>query len=215
MTPETIAALVARWARRYTRGLPPQVAERRRAELEADLHDHIAHERAMGVGERRIALGILSRMVRGLPADAAWRGEQRGLHPTAAAARRARRRAYLGASTVGLGSAFILCWSVPALGLIGEEGDPADRMYLGVLAVGLLGSLIARFRPRGMARALAAMAGAQSLVTFIALGMGKQDDPVTSLHELVGLNLFFIALYLVAAGLFRRASRQRETGPRH
>ena len=60
----------------YTRDLPTPVAQRRVDEIGADLHDHIAHERANGISDRRIALGIASRMVRGLAADAAWRGRQ-------------------------------------------------------------------------------------------------------------------------------------------
>ena len=74
MTPERMAELVARWVRFYTRRLPVPVARRRLDEIDADVHDHIAHERAHGIGDRRIALGIASRMVRGLAADASWRG---------------------------------------------------------------------------------------------------------------------------------------------
>jgi hypothetical protein len=77
MTPERMAELVAWWVRFYTRGLSAEIAERRIGEIDADLHDHIAHERDNGVGERRIARGIASRMVRGLAADAAWRGRQK------------------------------------------------------------------------------------------------------------------------------------------
>ena len=76
MTPERMAALVAGWVRFYTRNLPEPIAERRIDEIDADLHDHIAHERATGASEQRIAGGIASRMVRGLAADAAWRGRQ-------------------------------------------------------------------------------------------------------------------------------------------
>jgi hypothetical protein len=73
MSPERIAGLVRRWVRFYTRDLPRPLAERRVAELDADLHDHIAHERAAGIPERRIALSVASRLVRGLTADVAWR----------------------------------------------------------------------------------------------------------------------------------------------
>ena len=77
MTPERMAELVARWVRLYTRDLPTPMAQRRVDEIDADLHDHIEHERANGIGDRRIALGIASRMLRGLAADAAWRGQAR------------------------------------------------------------------------------------------------------------------------------------------
>jgi hypothetical protein len=69
MTPERMARVVAAWVRFYTRHLPPAAAQRRREEIGADLHDHIAHEREAGLSERRIALGIAERMVRGMAAD--------------------------------------------------------------------------------------------------------------------------------------------------
>jgi hypothetical protein len=68
-----MAKLVARWVRFDTRGLPTPIAQRRIDEINADLHDHIAHARAHGTKDRRIALSILSRMARGLTADASWR----------------------------------------------------------------------------------------------------------------------------------------------
>ena len=73
MTPELVTALVRGWVRLYTRDLPPAAAERRRDEIAADLHDHVDHDRSAGVGERRIALRVAGRMVRGVPADASWR----------------------------------------------------------------------------------------------------------------------------------------------
>lgn len=73
MTPERIARLVTWWVRRYTRDLPPSVAERRAGEIDADLHDHITDARTRGEDDRRLALAIAARMLRGLPADAAWR----------------------------------------------------------------------------------------------------------------------------------------------
>jgi len=52
------------------------IAERRFGEIDGALHDHVAHERANGIGEHRIARSIASRMIRGLGADVAWRGQQ-------------------------------------------------------------------------------------------------------------------------------------------
>src|SRR5262245_6623929 len=77
MTPERMAALVARWVRIYTRNLPTPIAERRVDEIDADLHDHIAHERAGGTAEWRITLSITTRMVRGVAADLSWRSTRK------------------------------------------------------------------------------------------------------------------------------------------
>jgi peptidoglycan/LPS O-acetylase OafA/YrhL len=77
MTPARAAEVVTRWVRHYTRWVPAPIAERRIDEIRADLHDHIAHERAQGTSDRLIVLSILSRMLRGLPADVRWRGRNR------------------------------------------------------------------------------------------------------------------------------------------
>jgi hypothetical protein len=71
------AHLVVRWVRCYTRQLPVTVAERRLDEIRCDLHDHLTYERARGTRDGHIALSVLSRMARGLPADAIWRGRIR------------------------------------------------------------------------------------------------------------------------------------------
>lgn len=73
MTPERALRLVARWVRFYTRELPAPIAQRRVDEIDADLHDHLAYERTRGTSDRHIALSILSRMARGMSADASWR----------------------------------------------------------------------------------------------------------------------------------------------
>jgi hypothetical protein len=249
-----MAGLVARWVRFYTRDLPGAIARRRIEEMDADLRDHIAHERAQGTSDGRIALGILSRMVRGVTADASWRGRHGAYRSTIgivlavasillvplvamqitdevvwapvdfavagallvgtallfrAAARKAAAHAYRAAVGVALAAAFILVWTVGAVGVIGEDGDPADLMYGGVLAVGIIGAVIARFRPEGMARALLAMALAQALVAVIALIAGKHQAPISSVFEILGLNGFFVALFMGSAGLFRHAAHRQ------
>jgi hypothetical protein len=271
MTPERMAALVARWVRFYTRDLPTPIAQRRVNEIDADLHDHIAHERTDGTSDRRIALGIVSRMVRGLAADAAWHGRhaKATAHPSTSeeamktsttayrsavrvalaatfilllpllamqitdevvwgladfavagallvgtglvlelAARKAGNIAYRAAFGIALAAALILLWLMGAVGIIGVEGDRADLMYFGVLAVGVTGALIARFRPQGMARALLATALAQALVAVIALIAGKHQAPISSVSEILGLNGLFVALFIGSAWLFRRAARK-------
>lgn len=116
--------------------------------------------------------------------------------------------AYRSALVLALGSMLFLVWGVAAMGIIGVEGDPFDRLYFAVLAVGIVGAVIARFQPRGMVRALLAMAVAQALVAVFALLVGKQDVPVSSVAEIVGLNGFFVALFVGSAWLFRRAARR-------
>ena len=106
-----------------------------------------------------------------------------------------------------IGTALLLAWVIGAVGLIGVEGDPFDRIYGGVLGVAVIGAVIARLRPRGMARAMIATASAQALVVVIALIAGKQHVEVSSVVEIVGANGFFVGLWSGAGWLFGRAAR--------
>ena len=251
MTPEVAASLVLRWVRFYTLGLPPAIRARRVEELAADLHDHIAYERARGTGDRRIALALLSRMLRGLGADASWRSAADrfltglvlgtllllsmplvamqlsgdvawGLFDFAfagslligtgllarTALRRSRGPAYRAAAASALATAFLLVWVNAAVGVVGSEDEAINLAYAGVLAVGVLGTLAARMRPAGMARALAATALAVVVAAAVALATGAHENPGSSVPEILALNGVFAALFLGSALLFRRAARR-------
>lgn len=107
---------------------------------------------------------------------------------------------------VAVAAALILVWVNLAVGLIGSEDNPANLMYGGVLAVVIIGAIIARLQSQGMARALFATALAQALVALIALIAGMGQYAGSSASEIVSLNVFFVALWVGSALLFRRAS---------
>lgn len=115
--------------------------------------------------------------------------------------------AYRVAAGVAVASALLLVWVNLAVGLIGAEDNPANLMYLGVLVVGVVGAVSARFRPDGMARTLFAMALALTLVAVIAL-LGGLGLPESAPAEILGVNALFIGLFVSSALLFRRAARQ-------
>lgn len=123
-------------------------------------------------------------------------------------ARKMGNIAYRAAVGVAVATALLLVWVNLAVGLIGNEGNPANLMYGGVLAVGIIGALIARVQPQGMARALFATALAQALVAVIALiaGLGY---PASGPLEIVILNGFFAALWVGSAWLFWNAAREQ------
>ena len=113
--------------------------------------------------------------------------------------------AYKAAVGIAVVTALLLVWVNLAVGIIGDEGNPANLMYLGVLAVGLIGALIARFQPDGMTRALLATALAQMLVAAIALLAGW-GSPGSGPLEILALHGLFAALFVGSALLFRKAA---------
>jgi len=123
-------------------------------------------------------------------------------------ARKSEKTVYRVAFGVGLAGAFLLFWVNGAVGIIGNEGQPANLMYGAVFAVGFVGSLVARFKPRGMARTLFAAAFAQMLVPVIALLIWPPPDTswAPSVFGVFVLTAFFAMLFVVSAWLFRGAS---------
>jgi hypothetical protein len=170
MTPERIAELVARWVRCYTRNLPPPIAGRRIDEIDADLHDHIAHERAHETKDWRIALGIAARMVRGLAADASWR---RSHSSTPNGVMKRSKTAPRSAVRVGLATGFILLLPLVAMQITdGVDWGVFDFVFAGALlgGTGLLLELTARNANRIGYRAAAAAIGVAAIV------LGEADD---------------------------------------
>jgi len=116
-------------------------------------------------------------------------------------ARLSSSTAYRAAIGIAVVAGFLLVWINLAVGIIGPEDNPANLMFVGVLMVGAVGAFIGRFQPLGMARALFATAVAQALVAVITL--------VAELGlKAVVLSAFFAALWLLSAGLFRKAAQE-------
>jgi CDP-diglyceride synthetase len=120
-------------------------------------------------------------------------------------ARKADPFAYRAAVAVGLVAALLLVWINLAVGIIGDEEHSANAMYVGVLAVGIIGAFAARFQPHGMARAFFVTALAQASVTLIAVAF-RLGSPASGPLELLAVNGFFVAAFLGAALLFRKAA---------
>lgn len=108
-------------------------------------------------------------------------------------------------------AAFFLFWVNGAVGIIGSSNNDANMLYLGVVALALLGAVVARFRPAGMALTMFAAAAAQVLVPVVAI-VGQIDvTPPEWSGDIVWLTGFFTALWLGAALLFRRAAREPQS----
>jgi hypothetical protein len=101
------------------------------------------------------------------------------------------------AVAIALGAGLLLIWVNLAVGMIGDEGNPANLMYLLPLVVALIGAAVSRFEPREASVWMLVTAGAQALVLVIAL--------VAGLGPTVPADAFFIGLWVASGLLFRQA----------
>lgn len=113
---------------------------------------------------------------------------------------------YRFAVCLALFSGLFLIWVNGAVGIIGSENNEINLLYFGIIAVGIMGALIARFQAEGMALTLLAMATAQAIVAITALFMGMAEAPASSVIGIIFVNGFFITLFVVSALLFRYAA---------
>ena len=120
---------------------------------------------------------------------------------------RRRNRAYTIAAALALLVSFLSVWFTGAVGIIGNEGEDSNMLFLGVVAIALAGSLIALFRPAAMAVAMVAAAVAQVSVPVIASIIGDSNMAAIWAPEVIILTLVFTAMWLAAARLFRMAAR--------
>lgn len=123
-------------------------------------------------------------------------------------ARRTGSTAYRAASGIALVVAFLLVWLNGAVSIIGSENNPANLLYAGVLAIGAVGAIVARFRPNGMALAMNGAALALVVIAVVALGAGWGAGAPVWPWPVVILNGFFASLLAGSAVLFRRAAQE-------
>ncbi len=117
---------------------------------------------------------------------------------------------YRAAVGVAVVTSVALVWINGAVGIIGD--GPINLLYAGVLAVGLVGALIARFRPDGMAHTLYAMAVAQMLVPTVAFVV-RRPEFSPGVIQVFALNGVFALLFVGSALLFRKSATMLTTKP--
>jgi hypothetical protein len=126
-------------------------------------------------------------------------------------------KTYRWALALALAPTFILFWAIGAVALLGPEigRNTPDLIYFGVPAVGVIGAIIAGFRPLGMARAMFAMALAV-LVLPVILVAGLTPLSPNQAGELFPYGLLlvhspFAALFAASGWLFLRAAAKQRS----
>lgn len=218
MSPEDLARkIVERWVSTYTSGLDEQTAERRRAEIRADLHDHIAHRRDHGHHPWRIASEVAFRSLRGVPADLAWRSSRRD----STAGRRAAEliggavmnTPATAAKAIGLTAAVLVVLYLMSGWIFRPMDPPVDPRVIVVLLI-FAGGVVA------VSRLLAprVVIGAATLLTLIAVvnlaGVGM-PVPDTIVPSYISASEFtWIAIGVLYANSLGRTSADRDADQR-
>lgn len=105
-------------------------------------------------------------------------------------------RAFRAGVALALLASFLNVWINAAVGMIGDEDDPFNLLFLGVILIALVSSAVGRFRAPGMALAMLIAAIAQFAVGLIGMLIDVRDGLFSAT---------FAAIWLASAAMFRRA----------
>ncbi|MBN8551789.1 MAG: hypothetical protein J0L52_02695 [Caulobacterales bacterium] len=109
--------------------------------------------------------------------------------------------AYRGGVIIALGTAFVITWANLAVGIVGDEDNPINLIFFGVIGVALIGAPLVGFKASRMRWVLMATAAAQVLSGLVAL----QAEAFVLVFCGVAT-----ALWLTSAALFGKAARGQE-----
>ena len=107
---------------------------------------------------------------------------------------------------IAVGAALVTLWVNGAVGVIGDEDNPANLMFVAVLAMGVAGAFVANFKAAGMARAMTATAAAQALVGVIAFAGRTGSEAGNWMQVIVVFTLVMCTAWMLSAWLFRQAA---------
>ncbi len=102
---------------------------------------------------------------------------------------------------------FLLVWVNGAVGVIGNEDNPANLMFIAIIMIAAAGAVAARFEARGMARAMTVAFGLNAGIAVAApiYGWGADEPPgMIRLTMLIGT---FAMMWGLSAALFAKAAR--------
>lgn len=105
---------------------------------------------------------------------------------------------YRGGVIIGLATSFVITWANLAVGIVGNEENPINLVFFGVVAIAMIGSPLVGFRAARLRWVLYLTAAAQALTALTAL----QAEPFVLVF--CGVTT---ALWLAAATLFGQAAK--------
>ena len=109
---------------------------------------------------------------------------------------------YRGGVVIALGTSFVITWANLAVGIVGNEENPVNLIFFGVVAIAMLGSPLVGFRAPRLRWVFYLTAAAQALSALVAL----QAEPFVLVF--CGVTT---ALWLTAATLFGQAAKDDAT----
>lgn len=121
-------------------------------------------------------------------------------------ARLSSNKMYKGAVGITVVAALLLTWMNLAVGIIGNEDNPANAMYFLVIPVGFLGLIASQMKAKGLSVTTFLMSAIVMATPCVALAVNRPSlDNLPGIFGVFFISAFYAALYLGAGLLFRNS----------
>jgi hypothetical protein len=192
MSADRAAGWVRRWVGIYTHGLPAEIRQERRDEIDDDLCSQMRDAAGSARTDNSLTGEIVIRLVFGIPADLSWRLEQRHVADSHVAPERSSTMGTRASAVLAiLGGIGWVTWPIPQA-LVGRDwpaNDPAMSWLLFVSVVlgawvlaGAMIGLVVTFqdRLRGVAAFLGSLGAAVGAISVFGPFAGVVAIPIGS-----------------------------------
>jgi hypothetical protein len=122
------------------------------------------------------------------------------------ATRKSLSLSYRAGAVIAVFSAMAVFVSAGAVGIIGGEDNVANLLYLGALALGIVGAIVARLQARGLALSMTLVGVAHVLIGAGALLLDIGRDGNAYPYDVIIATAVFGGAFFVSAWLFNRAA---------
>jgi len=116
-----------------------------------------------------------------------------------------KNSAYKIATGLAAFASLAILWVNGAVGIIGNESNPLNLMFAGVLLMVILGSFIAKLEAQAMSRVMISTAVTQVSISFAAFSIYIVDNPGAPFSGVLNITLLFTVIWLLSALFYRRA----------
>ena len=123
------------------------------------------------------------------------------------AARASSSWAYRGGAALALLTSFLLVWINGAVGILGNEDNPANLVFAVIILMAIAGTIVAKAKADGMVRAMTVAASAQAIVGLVVFARGIAANEPPGAFGLLFLIGGLAVMWLGSALLFRKAAR--------
>ncbi|MBO6535095.1 MAG: hypothetical protein JJ966_02655 [Balneolaceae bacterium] len=123
-----------------------------------------------------------------------------------AIARKSQQVTFKIATGIATFTTLFIIWANLAVGIIGNEENPLNLLYFGVVLLAIFGSYIASLKAKAMFRVMMSVAALHAFVSVIGLSIFTEQNPEYTIMNVIVINCVLTLLWIVSGLLYNKSA---------